>query len=248
MQAELGLRERKKQRTRQLIGETARRMFVEGGFDAVPVAAVARAAEVSEATVFNYFPTKEDLVFQGMEAFETELLAAVHHRRAGQSILEAFAGFVLQPRGFLAAPDKESAAYLIGVSKMIASSPTLLARERDIFARYTASLAALIAEDTGVEVDDLRPWSAAHALIGVHQSLIGFVRHRLAEGPSDHSRLAREVKIRGGKAFDLLERGLGEYGAASTIDRDRPASRPDRRRKSTNPQHEKSPDAADGAD
>ena len=62
MDAELGLRERKKLRTRQLIAETAMRLFVERGFDAVPVAAVARAAEVSEATVFNYFPTKEDLV------------------------------------------------------------------------------------------------------------------------------------------------------------------------------------------
>ncbi|HEV3295288.1 MAG TPA: TetR family transcriptional regulator, partial [Streptosporangiaceae bacterium] len=77
MDAELGLRERKKLRTRQLIAETAMRLFVERGFDAVPVAAVARAAEVAEATVFNYFPTKEDLVYQGMEVFEDELLAAV---------------------------------------------------------------------------------------------------------------------------------------------------------------------------
>ena len=89
MGAELGLRERKKLRTRQLIAETAVRMFVERGFDAVPVAAVARAAEVSEATVFNYFPTKEDLVYQGMEAFEDELLASVRDRPAGESIVTA---------------------------------------------------------------------------------------------------------------------------------------------------------------
>ena len=77
MDTELGLRaSAKKLRTRQLITQTAARLFVERGFDAVSVAAVARAAEVSEATVFNYFPTKEDLVFQGMEAFETELLNA----------------------------------------------------------------------------------------------------------------------------------------------------------------------------
>ncbi len=85
MEGELGLRERKKLRTRQLIAETARRMFTERGFDAVPVAAVARAAEVSEATVFNYFPTKEDLVFHGMETFETGLLAAVAGPRASRS-------------------------------------------------------------------------------------------------------------------------------------------------------------------
>ena len=70
MDQELGLRERKKLRTRQLIAETARRLFAEHGFEAVPVTAIAREAEVSEATVFNYFPTKEDLVYGRMEAFE----------------------------------------------------------------------------------------------------------------------------------------------------------------------------------
>jgi AcrR family transcriptional regulator len=58
-----GLRERKKQRTRELIAETARELFVERGFERVTVAEIARSSEVSEKTVFNYFPTKEDLVF-----------------------------------------------------------------------------------------------------------------------------------------------------------------------------------------
>ena len=213
MDVELGLRERKKLRTRQLIAETARRMFVERGFDAVPVAAVARAAEVSEATVFNYFPTKEDLVYQGMEAFETELLAAVRDRPAVEPFVAAFARFVLEPRGFLAAEDENAARYLTGVSRMIAASPALLSREREILARYTASLAALIAEDTAAEPDDLRPWVLAHALIGTHQSLIEFARRRLLDGPVNHARLAREVAARGRQALDLLEQGLATYGA-----------------------------------
>src|ERR1700749_4944522 len=102
---ELGLRERKKLRTRQLIADTAWRLFAERGFDAVPVAEIAREAEVSEATVFNYFPTKEDLVFHRMEAFEQELLRALRDRPAGESIVEAFGRFALQPRGFLASGD-----------------------------------------------------------------------------------------------------------------------------------------------
>ena len=212
MDAELGLRERKKLRTRRLITETAVRLFTERGFDAVPVAAVARAAEVSEATVFNYFPTKEDLVYQGMEAFEAELLAGVRDRPPGESIAAAFGRFMLAPRGFLAAPDEDSARYLIAVSQMIADSPALQAREREILARYTGSLAALIAEDTAADPDDLRPLVTARALIGTHQSLIQLVRRRLAEGLVDPADVAREVVARGRQALDQLEQGLADYG------------------------------------
>ena len=218
MTEEPGLRERKKLRTRQLIADTARQMFAEHGFDAVPVAAVARAAEVSEATVFNYFPTKEDLVFQGMEAFETELLAAIRDRPAGEPIVVAFARFVLQPRGLLAAENDRSASYLTGISKMIAASPALLAREREILARYTASLAALIAEDTAADPGDLRPRVVARALIGIHHSLIELVR-RLLDEPTGQARLADEVRTRGRQALDLLEQGLADYGA-------KPATKP----------------------
>src|SRR5918996_5393461 len=93
--AELGLRERKKQRTRQLIADTARRLFAERGFEQVTVAEIAREAEVAQATVFNYFPTKEDLFYSRLEAFEDELLAAVRKRKPDQSVLEAFGEFLL---------------------------------------------------------------------------------------------------------------------------------------------------------
>jgi AcrR family transcriptional regulator len=211
MDGELGLRERKKQRTRQLIADTARAMFVERGFDAVAVAEVARSAEVAEATVFNYFPTKEDLVFQGMEAFEAELLDAVRERPVGEPVLTAFGRFLLAPRGLLAARDQDSANDLAGVARMIATSPALQARQREIFARYTASLAALLAEETGTAPDHLRPWVVAHALIGVHQALIGFVHRRLVDGPTEHARLAREVRSQGQRALKVLEEGLAGY-------------------------------------
>src|SRR5881398_1947441 len=99
MSQEPGLRERKKQRTREQIAETARRLFVERGFDRVTVAEIARAADVSEATVFNYFPTKEDLVYWRLETFEEELLEAVRGREPGESFLAAFGRFVLAQRG-----------------------------------------------------------------------------------------------------------------------------------------------------
>jgi len=82
----MGLRARKKQRTRQLIFEAAQRLFGERGFEAVSVAEIARAADVSEVTVFNYFPTKEDLFYGGMTDFEESLLEAVRTRRRGEAV------------------------------------------------------------------------------------------------------------------------------------------------------------------
>ena len=59
----MGLRELKKEQTRQHIADTAWQLFIDRGFDQVSVAEVARAAQVAEATVFNYFPSKEDLFY-----------------------------------------------------------------------------------------------------------------------------------------------------------------------------------------
>src|SRR5438270_3013946 len=145
MSQALGLRERKKQQTRQLIADTARRLFAERGFEAVRVAEIARAADVSEATVFNYFPTKEDLLYSRLEAFEEELLASIRDRASGESVLSAFGRFMLVPRGLLAAPDREQVEHLAAITRVIAESPALLAREQHIFADYTHALAALLA-------------------------------------------------------------------------------------------------------
>ena len=64
-------------------------LFAQRGFDRVTVAEVAAAADVSEKTVYNYFPTKEDLFFDEVPAREEALVAAVRGRRAGESILAA---------------------------------------------------------------------------------------------------------------------------------------------------------------
>jgi AcrR family transcriptional regulator len=213
MTAPLGLREQKKQRTRCLISETARRLFGQRGFERVSVAEIARAAEVSEMTVFNYFPTKEDLVYSGLEVFEEQLQAAIRDRPPGQTVIAAFGDFILEPRGLLAAEDDAAASELVAVTQMIAASPALLAREQQILARYTETLARLIAEENGAEADDLRAYVVANALIGVHQALISFVRERLGSGATDRRRLARQVRARAEAALTLLADGLGDYGA-----------------------------------
>jgi AcrR family transcriptional regulator len=206
-----GLRERKKQQTRELIAQTARRLFLERGFDHVPVAEIARAADVSEKTVFNYFPRKEDLVYFQLEAFEEELLAAVRDRAGGESVLDAFSRFVLQRRGLLAEPDPEAAERLAALTRMITESPALLAREREIFERYTDSLARLLAEETGAAPDDVEPRVVATALMGVHRALVDFTRRRIVAAERN-PRLHRRVGAQGRRALETLGRGLEGYG------------------------------------
>src|ERR671937_423977 len=80
MPDDLGLRAVKKRETRRLLGEAAWELFAARGFDNVTVAEIARAAMVSEKTVFNYFPTKEDLFFTRLEEFAERLVEAVRDR------------------------------------------------------------------------------------------------------------------------------------------------------------------------
>ena len=205
-----GLRERKKEQTRRLIAETARRLFSERGFERVTVAEVARAAQVSEQTVFNYFPTKEDLVYWRLQSFEDELLATIREREPGESALAAFGRFLVAQRGLLGKQEPQAREQLAALTRMIAESPALHAREQQIFAGYTASLAALLAEETGADAADLRSWVAANAMMGVHRALVQHARRRVVEGMR-HPRLAEEVRARANEALALLEQGLGGY-------------------------------------
>jgi AcrR family transcriptional regulator len=213
MAAQTGLRERKKQQTRRVLSETARRLFSERGFEHVSIAEIARAAEVSEQTVFNYFPSKEDLVYSGLETFEEQLLDAIRERPAGETLISAFGDFILEPRGLFAAEDDAAAAELMAVTRMIAASPALLAREQQILARYTDALARVIADEVGAKAGDLKPYVMANALMGVHRGLIAYVRERLEAGVTDRRRLARQVRRLGEDALALLSVGLGDYGA-----------------------------------
>lgn len=207
---EPGLRERKKQRTRGLIADTAAALFAERGFDEVTVAEIARAAEVSEATVFNYFHTKEGLVLSGMEDFEAALLQAIRDRPQGVSVLAAFGEFAAQPRGLLV--DKHPAAIerLAAAARMTAGSATLRARERQLFDDCTERLAALLADESGGRDGDIEPWVVANALMGVHRMLKEYVHHEVLAGRRGPS-LARDVLTKGKRAFALLEQGLAGY-------------------------------------
>jgi AcrR family transcriptional regulator len=213
--AELGLRERKKQRTRQHIADTARRLFAERGFEQVTVAEIAGAAEVAAATVFNYFPTKEDLFYSRLEAFEEALLTAIRQRPPGQSVLAAFASFLLGQGGVLAMEssggEDEATAQIRTITRIIVESPALLARERQVFDQYAKTLAAYLAEDTGADPGDVVPRVVANALLGLHRALIDHVR-TMAQAGAPAAEIRRDVRHQAERAVAQLEDGLGDYG------------------------------------
>ena len=211
----MGLRELKKQQTRQLIAETAWRLFADRGFDHVTVAEVARQAQVALATVFNYFPTKEDLFYSRLEAFGARLVEVIGAREPGEPVLAAFRRYLLQPGGLLGraeAGDPRALERLRTVNRVIASSPALLARERQALARNADALAQLLAAETGAAADDVQPRVAANALMGVHRALIDYTRRRVL-ADDQPARLAADVRELGQRAFSLLEHGLGDYAA-----------------------------------
>jgi AcrR family transcriptional regulator len=203
------LRERKKEQTRQAIVEAARRLFVESGFDAVTVAEVARTADVSTGTVFNYFPAKEDLFFSQMAVFEAALVDAVRQRPAGESVLVAFRRYLLSSSKQLA--EEQRADVIAYAARVINDSAALQAREREIVAHYTDQLAAVIADDTGVGADDLEPRVVARALMGVQRALVHHVRSSVLAGTRG-PKLATHARSQTTRAFNRLERGLADYG------------------------------------
>jgi AcrR family transcriptional regulator len=212
---ELGLRERKKAQTRQLIADTAWRLFADRGFERVTVAEVAREAQVAVATVFNYFPTKEDLFFFRLEAFGADLVEAVAGRAAGEPALAAFRRQLLGAGGLLAqvgAGDDQALERLRTMNRVIAASPALQAREQQAFAHTAAALADRLAADTGAAPGDLDAQVAANALVGVQRALVDYTRRRVLadERPAG---LAADVRALAERAFALLEDGLGGYAA-----------------------------------
>ena len=209
MAAEPGLRERKKQQTRELIADAARRLFADRGFDAVTVAQVARAANVSEVTVFNYFSTKEDLFYGGMQFFEEKLLDAVRERAPGESVLEAFRRPVLD--GFKRLAADERAKLITTAGKLISASPALEAHEREIVARYTRQLAEQLAEEAGAKPGDVETMGVASALMGVQRALVSYVRSSILAGRRGE-KLVADARSQAVRGFGRLEKGLADYG------------------------------------
>src|SRR4051812_49017424 len=157
-----GLRERKKRQTREAIAAAAMELFQARGFDAVTVAEVAAAADVSEKTVFNYFPTKEELVFSHGEDELEERAEAIRNRVPGVPLTRLFEQETMDFLELLeSGPIEEFAA----VALLVRNSPAL--RDRLLLAgeREAAALVAAVAADE----DDLVAQAVVRALVWIHR-------------------------------------------------------------------------------
>jgi AcrR family transcriptional regulator len=203
-----GLRERKKRETRETIARTAMDLFGVRGYDSVTVADVAQAAGVSEKTVFNYFPAKEDLVLGRGEARRQALIHAIRTRPPGASLVEPFRRQTEELIDRLADGAGDAIA---AVPRLVTGSSVLRERLFLGWEREAAELTPVIAEETGSAPDDLVAGVVARSLAWTHRLVFRAAFSRVIAG-EDQSAVAADLREQARRAYDQLERGLGDYG------------------------------------
>lgn len=157
-----GLRERKKAKTRQAIQEAAYRLIREQGYENTTVDQIAAAAEISPATFFRYFPTKEDALLQ--DEYDPLLIANWRkHLKDGVSPVSVCRRVIAETLGTLPAQDEELIRYR---TKLLFETPQLRARMWDNWIETQGMLNELIAEQLGTDVRDIRVRTTSGALIG----------------------------------------------------------------------------------
>ncbi|HEV7495817.1 TetR/AcrR family transcriptional regulator [Baekduia sp.] len=205
-----GLRERKKRATRDAIAATARRLFAQRGFDAVTVAEIAIAADVSEKTVFNHFATKEDLVFAGGDTRLAQLQAAIEERPPGTAVLDVFRASSEAMLDTVASGEGDDR---LVVPRIVRDSPALQQRLAAGWENEAATLVAAVAQATGADEDDLVPAVVARALAWALITIFRAAFDGLLAG-EDPEQLAARLRPQAARAYDQLAAGLGDYGTS----------------------------------
>jgi AcrR family transcriptional regulator len=207
-----GLRERKKQETRKRISDTATGLFLTRGFDKVSVAEIAELCNVSKMTVFNYFPHKEDMLFDREPEVIDRVTRAIAERPAGASPLDAMHALLRR----MLTEHYPVVAVSPGVQifwRTVEASPTLRARARQLHEAIEARIAQLLAAHAGAPPDDPSATLAAIAIWAVQRVAYqaGFAALERGEPVDAVRKRQREAIDRG---FTQIGRGLAStpYG------------------------------------
>jgi AcrR family transcriptional regulator len=167
----VGLRERKKAMMRQRLSDVATEMFLARGFAAVRVTEIAAACDVSEKTVYNYFPTKESLVLDRWEGTAAALQARLGDADLDpvEAVLDILAGELGALTSWLDSQDDTAAAIrsVRQFAEMIAQTPALRAYQDDTLTELVVMTSGLLARRAGLAADDPEPLIAANALLGL---------------------------------------------------------------------------------
>ena len=181
----LGLRERKKQRTRQTIVEVGIRMFAERGFAETTLVDIAAAAEVAPSTFFNYFSSKLDIVFGLIDAIVESARERILLRDEDESATEAVLAWITDD---LVAVERPYSEAMRSIPRIIASDPELRSAERLKLALFEDVLAAAYARDLGESADGVRARvMAAIALRGMVEVWSSWYQQHAADPDFDLS-------------------------------------------------------------
>ena len=196
-----GLRERKKALTRQLIADTAARLFAARGYENVAVGDVAREADVAEQTVYNYFPTKEQLITDREQEIQEKLSLLIRSRAPGSTPAAAIREFAL--RVVAGIRDIPSELWRGEIGYLAAISPTVHRLVLEVIDRQARYLAAVIKDTTAVSPEIARLHGIA--LAGVFEIIISEAGRRTRDGQSQ-TKIARELARMIANVLDELDR------------------------------------------
>ena len=163
-----GLRERKKLRTKAAIQKEALRLFLEKGFEDTTVEDIAAAVEISPSTFFNYFPSKEAVVFE--DEFDPLVIAAFD-AQADATTNPIHALRMAMGQVFARVPP-ELARLVQQRTVLIATTPSLRAAMLGQFADLADQIADLLAARTGKPKDDFAVHNIAGAVLGVMMTVM----------------------------------------------------------------------------
>jgi AcrR family transcriptional regulator len=200
---ELALRERKKARTRRLIADVAARLFAEHGYEQVAVSDIARDAEVAEQTVYNYFPTKEQLVTDRDQQISDQMVHLIKTRAPGMSAAAAVRDFVLASVD--AFPRISPEMWRGELGYLAAISPTIHRLSLEMADRQADAIAAAIRDTTPIAAEVAKLQGIA--LAGVFQIIITEAGRRTLNG-QNQEQVANELRPTIETVLDELDRWL----------------------------------------
>ncbi|MFT5201663.1 MAG: AcrR family transcriptional regulator [Candidatus Aldehydirespiratoraceae bacterium] len=174
---EVGLRDRKKARTRQEILDSASELFAERGYENAHTAAIAQRAEVSEATLFRYFPSKADLAVDRQRLASLTIVSAIEARPVGENPFEAVSAVARSSVGSEFFTEKDRAD-----TEQLLAHPELSALAFLIILESAGRLAEDFARRLGSGASDCEASVLAHAVLG---AVIANIEDWIVRGSSD---------------------------------------------------------------